>query len=107
MTYGLNETELKTLNSLFSANTKIEQVILYGSRAIGNFKPFSDVDITLIGNALTRYDVNHLMAEIDESSLPYQFDISLFNNLNNEELKEEIQKKGVVLYKKSGKNLLI
>ena len=66
----------------------------------GNYKPFSDVDITLIGSTLTRHDVNHLMAAIDESSLPYQFDLSLFNTLSNEELKKEIQQKGIVLYTK-------
>jgi spore coat protein CotH len=39
---------------------------------------FSDVDITLLGYGLTLSHLNRLSAEIDESSLPYQFDISIF-----------------------------
>ncbi len=49
MQYGLKEAELKKLQELFAANGSIETVILYGSRAKGNYKPFSDVDITLVG----------------------------------------------------------
>ena len=47
MPYGLKDIELAKLNEVFAANERIERVILYGSRAKGNYKPFSDVDITL------------------------------------------------------------
>ena len=47
MPYGLKDTELEKLRKTFAANERIERVVLYGSRAKGNYKPFSDVDITL------------------------------------------------------------
>ncbi len=45
MPYGLTDIELQKLNGVFAANGRIEKAILYGSRAKGNFKPFSDIDI--------------------------------------------------------------
>ncbi len=47
MPYGLTDTDIKLLTELFANNDRIDKVILYGSRAKGTFKPFSDVDITL------------------------------------------------------------
>ena len=98
--YGITDNELDLLCSLFTRHKEIEQVILYGSRARGTHKPFSDIDITLLGIGLTRSHLNHLMADIDESSLPYFFDISIFSKLTNPDLIEQIQQTGVVIYQR-------
>ena len=98
--YGMTDNELHLLCSLFTRYKEIEQVILYGSRAKGTNKPFSDVDLTLLGIGLTRSHLNRLMADIDESSLPYLFDISIFAKLTNPDLIEQIEKTGVVLYQR-------
>ena len=66
MPYGLTDIELQKLFEVFAQNGRIEQVILYGSRAKGNFKPFSDVDITLVGSELSRDDLNKVIQEIDD-----------------------------------------
>ena len=96
----MTDNELHLLCSLFTRYKEIEQVILYGSRAKGTNKPFSDVDLTLLGIGLTRSHLNRLMADIDESSLPYLFDISIFAKLTNPDLIEQIEKTGVVLYQR-------
>ena len=59
---------------------------------------FSDVDITLLGYGLTLSHLNRLSAESNESSLLYQFDISIFSKLTNPALIEQIEETGVVLY---------
>lgn len=41
--YGLTDNELEKLCNLFRKHEEIEQAILYGSRAKGNFKPFPDM----------------------------------------------------------------
>lgn len=97
---GLNEKECAVLQTLFAANARIAEVVLYGSRAKGNYKPFSDVDIVLIGDDLSRTDVNRLYAAIDDSSLPYKFDISLLTSLKNEELIAHIERVGITIYKR-------
>ena len=97
---GLNEMECAVLQTLFAANARIAEVVLYGSRAKGNYKPFSDVDIVLIGDDLSRTDVNRLYAAIDDSSLPYKFDISLLASFKNEELVAHIGRVGITIYKR-------
>lgn len=101
MPYGLKEIELARLNALFSINERIERVILYGSRAKGTYKPFSDVDITLVGDELTHEDLNRIILAIDDLLLPYQFDISIFHQLKNDTLIDHINRRGIVIYEKS------
>ena len=66
MMYGMTDEELKLLCTLFARQKEIEQAILYGSRAKGTHKPFSDVDITLLGYGLTRSQLNRLSVAIVE-----------------------------------------
>ena len=100
MPYGLKDIELAKLNEVFAANERIERVILYGSRAKGNYKPFSDVDITLEGAELTHTDLSRLSLAIDDLLLPYQFDISIFHTLKNEALIDHIRRMGITIYEK-------
>ena len=85
MLYGLKVSELEKLNALF---------------AKGNYKPFSDVDITLKGESLTRKDLNRISLAIDDLLLPYQFDVSIFHTLKNKELIEHVERVGIVIYTK-------
>jgi hypothetical protein len=57
------------------------QVILYGSRAKGNYKDGSDIDITLIGKNLKLKTVYETQEALEELNLPYIFDISIFTIL--------------------------
>lgn len=100
MPYGLKDIELQKLCKVFESNERIERVVLYGSRAKGNYKPFSDVDITLIGEELTHTDLNHLSLVIDDLLLPYQFDISIFHTLKNEALIDHIHRVGITIYER-------
>lgn len=102
--YGLTDSELQELRSLFAQYKDIDRVILYGSRAKGNYKPFSDVDITLVGRELTRSHLNNLSSELNDSSLPYNFDISILHQLKNPELLEHIQRQGITIYTKQEDN---
>lgn len=100
MPYGLTEMELQKVLGVFARNSRIEKVILYGSRAKGCFKPFSDVDITLVGDELSRSDLNRVMEEMDDLLLPYRFDVSLWHKLKNEALMDHIRRVGIEIYRK-------
>ena len=100
MPYGLTDIELQKVVGVFARNSRIEKVILYGSRAKGCFKPFSDVDITLVGDELSRSDLNRVMEEVDDLLLPYRFDVSLWHKLKNEALMDHIRRVGIEIYRK-------
>ena len=54
MNSGLTESTTAQIRDVFSKHPEIDQVILYGSRAKGNYKPGSDIDLTLIGSSITQ-----------------------------------------------------
>ena len=101
MNYGLTEIELSKLHGAFSRYKDIDKVVLYGSRAKGNYKQFSDVDITLVGDTLTHNSWSRLSTDIDDLSLPYQFDISIYHTLANSDLIDHIQRIGKTIYQKN------
>jgi len=100
MIYGLKQQILDQLNDVFSEINEIDEVILYGSRAKGNHKNSSDIDITLKGQNLSLTILNKLSSNIDDLLLPYTFDISIYHHLKNEELIKHIERAGKTLYKK-------
>ena len=101
MKYGLEDSELQQMSYIFSQTPAIEQVVLYGSRAKGTHKPFSDVDITLKGEALTDDDLTDVMYRLSESLLPYFYDVSLFRNISNSDLRDHITRRGKSIYERT------
>ncbi len=96
--YGLKEEEINWLGHNFAQYPEIEEVVLYGSRAKGCHKPFSDVDITLKGSKLTRNILRDLQMKLYDSIMPYEFDVSLFATLKNEDLIDHINRCGIIIY---------
>ena len=104
MEYGLSDNTITSLFSIFHKYTGIRQVILYGSRAKGNFRVGSDIDLTLkTDNRFTHNDLLNIAGDFDDSSLPYLIDVSIYDTLSNPDLKAHIDRVGKVLYT-SGKN---
>ena len=101
MKYGLDDKYFNALISVFPRHPEVDSVILYGSRAKGNYKPFSDIDITLKGKTLTRQLLGRIFTEIDDLLLPYFLDISIYNKLTDKGFIEAIDKTGVEIYRKN------
>jgi len=53
MRFGLTEDTIEKFHSVFRKYPEIEEVIIYGSRAKGNYREGSDIDLTLKGEELT------------------------------------------------------
>jgi predicted nucleotidyltransferase len=92
--YGLSSDTIELIQGALSKYTKIEKAILYGSRAKGNYRNGSDIDLTLVGEEMTLRELGKLEWEIDDLLLPYKFDISLFHQIGNPSLIEHIQRVG-------------
>ena len=99
--FGLDPATIRKIKGAFSKYPQIEKVLLYGSRAKGNYRNGSDIDITLFGKELELSNsVYPLMDTLDELYLPYTFDISIFSHIDNEDLIEHINRVGKVFYEK-------
>ncbi len=95
---GLTNEEMQKLIAVLSAQPSIEKAIVYGSRAKGTNRKFSDVDLTLVGKDLSHSDLNQIALKIDDLLLPYEFDLSLYSSLTNKNLLEHIERVGKVIY---------
>ncbi len=100
MKYGLDDKYFNKLIGVFPQYPEVESVILYGSRAKGNYKPFSDIDITLKGASLTRQILGDIFAQIDDLLLPYFLDISIYDKLTDKDFIASIDKTGVEIYRR-------
>lgn len=103
--YGLDKDEMDFLQQVFSETKGLQEVILYGSRAKGTYKPFSDIDITLKGNRLTEETLNDICYRLSESSLPYFCDVSLYHQLKAPALISHIDRRGKTIYRQSSDSL--
>src|ERR1035441_865209 len=101
MKYGLTETALGKICAVFARFPAIEKAVLYGSRAKGNFKTGSDIDLTLYGEALTSDLCSAIASALDDLLLPYTIDISVFEELNHAKLREHIERVGVLFYERA------
>jgi type I restriction enzyme, S subunit len=101
MRYGLKDTQIAQIQAVFVRYPAIDQVVLYGSRAMGTHKPHSDIDLTLHGDNLDTAILNRISNELDDLLLPVTFDLSLFHHLENQEFIKHIERVGVVFWEKS------
>ncbi len=98
---GLTDSDYLKIISVFKQFPRLSEVILYGSRAKGNYQPYSDIDITLKGENLS-LDIQHKIAlDLDDLYLPYTFDLSILSFINNKDLLDHIGRVGLVLYNKN------
>ena len=51
--FGLKQEDIDKINHVFASYEGTDKVVIYGSRAKGNFKVGSDIDLTIIENSLT------------------------------------------------------
>ena len=100
MKYGLSDRTLEKIRGVFSHYPQVEKAILYGSRATGTYRNGSDIDLTLYGNALTHSVLSRIDTELDDLLLPYTIDLSIFHQIDNPTMIEQIQRIGVNFYRK-------
>lgn len=106
MKYGLSEDALAVLFAYFKKHNGIQKVILYGSRALGTYRAGSDIDITLVTDAnFTFTDLFGLKMDLEDSELPYLFDVSIFDKLKNSNLSTHINNAGKIIYERTMEEL--
>lgn len=99
--FGLLATDIETIISILNRQPKVENACIFGSRAKGNFKKGSDVDIVLKGTGLdfdTLSQISYWLNE--ETDMPYKFDILNYHSITEPALKEHIDRVGIEFYRR-------
>ncbi len=100
--FGLSSRALVLLRGVFASYPSVDKAIVYGSRAKGNYRPGSDIDMTLEGSALTLDDLFRIETALDDLMLPWNIDLSLISHIDNPTLLEHIARLGKVLWAREG-----
>ena len=97
---GLPKSTIKTIYDILIGFPAVKKVVLYGSRAMGNYRRGSDIDLTLYGDALLSSDLYRISGALDESRIPYMVDLSIFEDLTHAKLRTHIKTEGIVFYER-------
>jgi predicted nucleotidyltransferase len=99
--YGLSTADLDIIISMLEKEDKIDEAVIFGSRALGNYKNGSDVDIALKGKDIDAGIISHISYRLNEETLlPYKFDIINYHTITNDDLIEQINQTGKTIYTK-------
>lgn len=96
--FGLPPSTVDTIRQILADVPAVEKAVIYGSRAKGNYRPGSDIDLTLFGDALDLDTLGQIATRLDESPIPYQVDLSIFKLIEHEGLREHIERAGQLFY---------
>jgi len=94
--YGISQNALDKIKAVLFSMQGVEQAILYGSRAKGNYKEGSDIDLTVKGN-LTFDDLVKMSVNLDDLNLPCKIDLSLYSQIVNKDLLDHIDRVGIAI----------
>lgn len=97
---GLEPNDILKIKTVFMDYPQLDSVLIYGSRAKGNYRPASDIDLTLIGKDLTSSLLSEIEFKLDDLLLPYKFDISIYDKISDSQFLDHIKRVGKEFYRK-------
>ena len=98
MNHGLSADTVARITSVLARFPDVEKAVIYGSRAKGNHRKGSDIDLTLFGDGINDTVMSRIYWALDDLLLPYKIDLSLFSGLKEPALVDHIRRVGIVLY---------
>jgi len=102
MKFGLEQNQIEDIQKIVSSNSRIEQVIIFGSRAKGNYRPGSDIDLAVVGGELKFDDLLVIGIELESLNYPVKFDLVLYHQIKDDEVLDHIRRVGILFYEKRG-----
>lgn len=95
---GISNRFINELQSYCVRNDQIEKILLFGSRARGDYNRSSDMDLAIFTKKSTHTQQNLIEQDINEMSTPLKIDVVFMDRLTKEKLISNIRKDGVVIY---------
>lgn len=101
MKFGLDENVINNIISILEKYSEVQSACIFGSRARGDYRKASDIDIALFGDNLTSSINTKIYFEIDDLYLPYKIDLINFNSISPDNtIRDNILREGVEFYAK-------
>ena len=94
MKYRINGISFKKIKSVIDKYSNYTFKV-FGSRARGDFKKGSDIDIAVLEEVDNKTKFN-IMNDFDSLDIPYQVDLVFIKDVSKQEFLKSIEKDGVV-----------
>ena len=98
-TYGIDQKTRQQLLFLCFSFSSVNKIILYGSRARGDFREGSDIDLAVDAPNMTTREFSILWNEIDDLPVVYIMDLVHLQALTNTDLISAIHHDGIEIYR--------
>ncbi|MCK5564297.1 MAG: nucleotidyltransferase domain-containing protein [Planctomycetes bacterium] len=98
--FGLKDSVFQSILDVFKSHPEVTQAAFFGSRAMGNFKPNSDIDIVLWGQ-IDQTLLGRIYSQLEDLSTPYMFDVKVYGQVTHPPVIEHIDTHAVVIYNKT------
>ena len=100
-TFGISIQSFERIQEVLADFDEVERVEIFGSRAKGNYKKGSDIDLAIYGRNLRPETALHLEAKLNEDTpIPYFVDVLAPRFLHDPELIDHIHRVGLPFYEK-------
>ena len=98
----LRDKDLVILESIFVQWPQIASVQVFGSRARGEARPASDLDLAIMAPAMSRGEWCRFLDDLHESQLIYAVNALRLESLEDEQLRAAIARDGIAIYSRAG-----
>jgi predicted nucleotidyltransferase len=98
--FGLPGTVRDSLERLFDSIPEVQEVVIFGSRAKGNYRPGSDINLTIKGQDISLDTILTLMSRVDDLGLLYKIDFQNFATISDEAVLDHIRRAGKLFWKR-------
>ncbi|WP_027340617.1 nucleotidyltransferase domain-containing protein [Halonatronum saccharophilum] len=99
MRFGLKEEVVEEIVRVIGQEEKIEKAVIFGSRARGDWRKGSDIDIGIYAKGMDSKDFNLLRDELEQLDIIYKIDVVDVYGLSKERLVDNIEEEGKAIYK--------
>ena len=98
--FGLSSNNIAKINSVFNEYSDINEVLIFGSRAKGNYRDNSDIDLVIKGKNINLSTLQEIENKLEELYIPNSIDLIVYDNINNSDLLNHINRIGKQFYEK-------
>ncbi len=98
--FGLSDKVIEDICSVFERHANIEKVVIFGSRAKGNYSSGSDIDLAVKGDGISFSQLMDINVGIEDLGLLYKVDVVSYNKVVGTPIAAHIDRVGKVFYEK-------
>jgi uncharacterized protein len=96
--FGLAKRHYQEMIRIFSKYPHVERALIFGSRAKGSEKPYSDIDLAVVAPEMDQGEFSRLLEDLESLDLVFKLDVVHLDQLNQPKLRESIMTHGKTFY---------